>query len=254
MQEFRQKIRSGVVQMGTFVKTASHQVIEVLGVSGFDFAIIDSEHAPFDPGTLDTMALASRAAALPCLVRIPEVAAAPIGQALDMGFAGIVAPHVKDAAIATAVLDGAKYGRGQRGLSPSTRAGHYGAMGAAACRAAADAGSSVWCQIEDEAALAQLDTIAAIDEIDCLFLGRVDLAQSLKVDSPNDPKVAEAVAATAAAGKRHGRTVGIFINDTAEVPALLAQGITVFVYGSDQSLIRTQGQSVRQALTAATAD
>ena len=191
-----------------------------------------------------------RAAALPCLVRIPEIAAAPIGQTLDLGFAGVVVPHVKTADIASAALDAAKYGRGARGFSPSTRAGHYGALPAAAYRAAADRESSVWCQIEDESALAQLDAIAAIEDIDCLFLGRADLAQSLKVESQSDPKVVEAVALTAAAGRRHGRTIGIFINDTAEIPQLLELGITVFVYGSDQSLIRAQGQRIRTELTA----
>ena len=251
MENFRQKIRSGAVQLGTFIKTAAHQTVEVLEEAGFEFAIVDCEHAPFDPGILDAMALASRAAALPCLVRIPEAGGPKIRQALDMGFAGIVAPHVKSPEIAETLLDGAKYARGARGFSPSTRAGRYGALGAR-YRADADRASSVWCQIEDEAALSQLDAIAAIDEIDCLFLGRMDLAQSLKVDDPNDPKVAEAVAATAAAGRRHGRTVGIFINDTAEVAAFRALGISVFVYGSDQSLIRAQGQRIHKEVAAAT--
>jgi len=248
MQAFRQATRDGAVQLGTFIKTATHQIVEVLGVSGFNFAIVDCEHAPFDPSTLDAMALAGQATALPCLVRIPEVAGAPIGQALDMGFSGIVAPHVKSPEIAAAVLDGAKYARGARGFSPSTRAGRYGAYGGT-YRADADRASSVWCQIEDKSALAQLDAIASIEDIDCLFLGRADLAQSLGVERQDDPKVVDAVAATATAGRRHGRTIGIFINDMSEVPALRALGISVFVYGSDQSLIRVQGQRIRNELS-----
>jgi 2-keto-3-deoxy-L-rhamnonate aldolase RhmA len=248
-QTFRQSVRDGAIQLGPFVKTASHQAVEVLGVSGFDFAIVDSEHAPFDPVTLDRMALASHAASLPCLVRIPEVASVPIGQALDMGFAGIVAPHVKSAGIAGTALDAAKYARGARGFSPSTRAGGYGAAGAAAYRAQADQTSSLWCQIEDKEALAQLDAIAAVDDIDCLFLGRADLAQSLGVESQSDPKVVEAITATVAAGRRHGRTVGIYVGDTAEIAGLLTLGITVFVCGSDQSLMRAQGLRVRREFT-----
>ena len=86
--------------------------------------------------------------------------------------------------------------------------------------------------------------------MDCLFLGRADLALSLGVDSPRDPKVVAAVKATAEAGRRHGRTVGIFIGDTGEIPDLLALGITVFVCGSDQSFMLREGQRLRTALTA----
>lgn len=237
--------------VGTFIKTASHQVPEIIGAAGLDFAIIDAEHAPFDPLTLDRMVTAARGAALPCLVRVPELAPAPIGQMLDLGAAGIVVPHVASAEAATAALTAAKYSGRKRGFSPSTRAGRYGAIDAAAYREAADRGSSVWCQIEDAAALAELDAIASVDQIDCLFLGRADLALSLGVDSQRDPKVVAAVKATAEAGRRHGRTVGIYIGDTAEIPDLLALGITVFVCGSDQSFMLAAGQRIRKDLAAA---
>lgn len=249
IENFRQSVRSGAVLLGTFIKTASHQIPEIIGRAGFDFAIIDAEHAPFSATSLDQMALASRATDFPSLVRVPECAAPPIGQALDIGLAGVLIPHVKDANTANAALAAAKYSHGQRGFSPSTRAANYGKIDPLAYRRAADKQSSVWCQIEDEEALSQLDAITAIEEIDCLFLGRADLAQSLNVDSQNDPKVIEAIAATAQAGRRAGRTVGIYIGDIAEVPKFLELGITVFVCGSDQSLLRAQGARLRSDMT-----
>ena len=60
MEEFRQAVRNGTVLIGTFIKTPSHQVAEILGAGGLDFAVIDAEHAPFDPETLDRMVLAGR--------------------------------------------------------------------------------------------------------------------------------------------------------------------------------------------------
>ena len=245
MRDFRQSIRGGAVKLGTFVKTPAHHIPEILGVAGFDFAVLDCEHAAFDAAALDRMALAAKAAALPCLARVPELSATAIGQVLDLGLAGVMVPHVASAGAARAALAAAKYGLGERGFSPSTRAAHYGNVEPRAYRDAADRESSVWCQIEDVAALAQLDAIAAVEEIDCLFLGRADLALSLKVDSQKDRKVVEAVAMTAEAGRRHGRTVGIFIGDTAEIPELLALGITVFVCGSDQSFLLAQGRRIR---------
>ena len=80
--------------------------------------------------------------------------------------------------------------------------------------------------------------------MDCLFLGRADLALALGAESANDPKVRAAVVATVEAGRRRGRAIGIYVSDGAEIPALLAMGITVFVCGSDQSLLLAQGRRI----------
>ena len=251
MGNFRQAVRDGTVLIGTFIKTAAHQIPEILGAAGLDFAVIDAEHAPFDPETLDRMALAGRAAGLPCLVRVPELAPAPIGQALDLGAAGVLVPHVASPEAAERTIAAAKYAGGQRGFSPSTRAGGYGTANPAAYRLKADAESSVWCQIEDVAALTHLDAIAAVEQVDCLFIGPADLALSLAADGPRDPKVTAAIAAIAEAGRRHGRTVGIFVGSTEEIPALLKLGITVFVCGTDQSFILSRARQIRQGLSEA---
>jgi 2-keto-3-deoxy-L-rhamnonate aldolase RhmA len=251
MGNFRQAVRDGTVLIGTFVKTAAHQIPEVLGAAGLDFAVIDAEHAPFDPETLDRMVLGGRAAGLPCLVRVPELAPASIGQALDLGAAGVLVPHVASPEAAERAIAAAKYAGGQRGFSPSTRAGGYGAGDAATYCRKADEESSVWCQIEDEAALAHLDAIAAIDQVDCLFIGPADLALSLGAESPRDPKVKAAIDTIATAGRRHGRTVGIFVGSTEEIPALLKLGITVFICGTDQSFILARARQIKKDLSEA---
>jgi 2-keto-3-deoxy-L-rhamnonate aldolase RhmA len=249
--ELRERIRSGRPSIGVFIKTASHQVVELVARAGLDFAIVDAEHAPFDLLTLDRMALAARAGGLPLLIRTPGLDTALIAQALDMGFSGIVAPHVDSAERAWSLADAARFDRGHRGFSPSTRAGGYGAPDARAYREAADRGASLWCQIEDASALPRLDEIAAVDEIDCLFLGRADLALSLGVDSQSDPKVVEGARATAEAGRRSGRAVGIFVSSPQEIAPLAELGISVFVCGSDQSWLLAEGRAIRSAFEAA---
>ncbi|HEY1928666.1 MAG TPA: aldolase/citrate lyase family protein [Caulobacteraceae bacterium] len=247
----REKVRSGQRVIGVFIKTASHQVVELIGRAGLDFAIVDAEHAPFDLLTLDRMALAARAWDLPLLVRPAGSDAAFVGQVLDMGFSGIVAPHVDSAQAARSVADAARFDRGRRGFSPSTRAGGYGATDARAYCEVADRETSLWCQIEDASALPRLDEIAAVDEIDCLFLGRADLALSLGVDSQSDPQVVDAVRATAEVARRAGRTVGIFVGSSQEIAPLAELGISVFVCGSDQSWLLAQGRAIRSAFDAA---
>lgn len=246
IEGFREAVRSGRVLLGVFIKTASHQAVELVGRTGVDFAIIDAEHAPFDASTLDRMALAGLAAGLPLLVRSADLGPSFIGQALDMGLAGVVAPHVDSAEAAERLLAASRFDRGARGFSPSTRAAGYGAPNARAYREGADRGNSVWCQIEDASALPRLDAIAAVGDVDCLFLGRADLAQSLGADRQDDPKVVEAVRATAEAGVRHNRTVGIYIGAPSEIPDLKALGVSVFVCGSDQSWLLAEGRRIRR--------
>ncbi len=244
-------MRGGEAVVGAFIKTPSHQVAEVLGRAGLDFAVIDAEHAPFDMTAIDRVVLGGHGAGLPCLVRPPDLGLSFIGQCLDLGAGGILAPHVDSAERARGVVSAAKYAEGGRGFSPSTRAAGYGAAPAGAYQAQADRESSLWCQIEDAAALSRLDDIAAVEDVDCLFLGRADLALSLGVDSHGDPKVRAAVLATIGAARRHHRAVGIYVGDPAEIPELLALGITVFVCGSDQSYLMAEGRRVREALSRA---
>ncbi|HEY2049270.1 MAG TPA: aldolase/citrate lyase family protein [Caulobacteraceae bacterium] len=241
----REQVRSGRPVIGVFIKTASHQIVELVARAGLDFAVVDAEHAPFDLLTLDRMALAGRACGLPLLIRPAGLDASFVSQALDMGFSGIVAPHVDSAGAARSLAAASRFDRGKRGFSPSTRAGGYGAPDARAYRQAADRDTNLWCQIEDAAALPRLDEIAAVDEIDCLFLGRADLALSLGVESQADPKVVDAVRATAEAGRRAQRPVGIFVGSPQEIAPLAELGISVFVCGSDQSWLLAQGRSVR---------
>jgi 2-keto-3-deoxy-L-rhamnonate aldolase RhmA len=246
------KLRSGAPVSGTFVKTTSGQIVEVLARSGLDFLVLDAEHAPFGVEALDKALCAARAAGIDALVRVPSHDPAFINSCLDMGASGIVAPHVKSAQDAQAIVDAVKYGRGKRGFSGSGRAGNYGAFGAAAYRADADASSMIWCQIEDKSALDHLDAIAAVDEVDCLFIGPADLGLSLGCEGPDDPRLADAIVAIAEAGRRHDRIVSLFVPDTGSVPSMLALGISVFICGSDQSLLLGKAKQVADAMRAAT--
>ena len=251
-ETFRARVRAGEVVLGAFIKTAHHAVGEVMGRAGLDFAIIDAEHSPFDLEGIDGVVLGSRAAGLPCLVRPAGHWLPFIGQCLDLGAAGVLAPHVTNGATAAALVGAAKYASGGRGFSPATRAGDYGTVEFAPYRARADAESSLWCQIEDAAALDNLDEIAAVEGVDCLFLGRADLALSLGVDGSDHPAMRAAIAATAEAARRHGRALGAYLGDTGEIGPFLELGATVLVVGADQSWLMSHGRAIRQALSEAT--
>jgi 2-keto-3-deoxy-L-rhamnonate aldolase RhmA len=235
--DLRTRIKANELLIGTFVKTPAPHNVEILGQAGLDFAVIDQEHAPIGIAQMDMMALASRAAGLPLLSRRWGASRDWIAPLLDLGLNGVMVPHVMDAADANAVCDAVRFSRGKRGLSPSPRAGNYGGMNISTYRDNSDAHSVVLVQIEDASALDHLDDIAAIEDVDMLFIGPADLAQSMGVSFPS-PELDAAILRVIEAGKKAGKAVGLFVGNPSQIADWHARGVTVFVCGSDQSMLR----------------
>src|SRR5690606_28845736 len=91
---FRRRLLAGERVIGTFIKTPTGHATEILGDLGFDFVVIDQEHAPFDRATIDTVLLAARAAEIAGIVRVPEANPSAVLSALDCGATGVLVPHV----------------------------------------------------------------------------------------------------------------------------------------------------------------
>lgn len=235
--DFRSRLLAGDLLVGCFVKSPSPHVVEILGHAGLDFAVVDQEHAPIGIAQMDMMALAARAVGLPLLARRWGAGHDWIAPLLDLGLNGVMVPHVLDRAGAEAVCDAVRFARNKRGLSPSPRAGNYGAMTIPEYRAASDARSVAMVQIEDEVALAHLDEIAACADVDLLFIGPADLSQSMGVAFPS-PELDAAIGRVIAAGRRAGKAVGLFVGDPGQIAVWAAQGVSLFVCGSDQALLR----------------
>lgn len=236
MNGLKEKIAAGELVLGVFVKTPAPQLIEILGHAGLDFAVPDQEHAPIDLGQLDLMAMAARAVGLSLVPRCWGHDPARISPLFDMGCSGVMVPHVTDARTAGRVVDAVHFGRGKRGVSPSPRAGNYGTLGMADFTAQSDAQSLVFAQIEDASALAELDQIAAVEGVDVLFVGPADLSLSLGCKMPS-PELDAAILQVIAAARAAGKAAGLFVGDETQIADWHARGVTVFVVGSDQSLV-----------------
>jgi 2-keto-3-deoxy-L-rhamnonate aldolase RhmA len=230
------RIRAGELLAGTWVKTPHPHVVEVLSLSPLDMLVLDAEHAPFDRGSLDACIMAARAGEKPVLVRPASASHEHILNALDCGADGVIVPHVRSAAEAREVVRACHYGPGGRGFAGSTRAAGYTTLGMAKHRAAAK-NVVIIAQIEDAEALDDIDAIAAVDGIDALFIGRIDLTLSLGADTPDDPQVVAAVDRICAAGKAAGRTVGMFLSRVADVPDWRAKGASLFILQSDHDFM-----------------
>jgi 2-keto-3-deoxy-L-rhamnonate aldolase RhmA len=230
-------------QVGTFVKSNSPHVVEVLGATDLDFAVLDAEHAPLDRTALDLMMLAGKAAGLPLLVRIPDRSAATVQSALDIGAAGLVVPHVDTVADALAVVAHARFRGGDRGFSSSPRFAGYGTLGMKATIAHGDS-AMVICQIESPLAVENAAAIAATAGVDGLFIGRADLALAMGLDDSKHPAVSAACDRSIAAALAAGKLAGVFTNSIEERDRYAKAGVNWIVYGSDQSLLRQAAQAV----------
>lgn len=223
--------------VGTFIKTPSPMLCEVIGSTALDLVCLDAEHSPFDRLVQDQCIHALRGVGMPSLVRVPSAAPEHILNALDCGATGVVIPHVTSAEMAAAVVNSAHFGAGGRGYAGSTRAAGYTAkpMGKHLRDSAEE--TVVFAQIEDLPALERIDEIVAVDGIDCVFIGRIDLTVALGAGSPKDDVVLSAVERICRSGVDAGRTIGMFVGDLDELAYWKQRGASLFLLSSDHAFL-----------------
>jgi 2-keto-3-deoxy-L-rhamnonate aldolase RhmA len=233
----RQHLLAKEPLIGTFQKTPSMMVSEVIASTKLDVICIDAEHSPFDRRDIDGALFAYRSADKASLVRVQSSAPEQILNALDCGATGVVVPHVDSVEKAHAIAKAARYGDKGRGYAGSTRAANY-AGNSVAKNIENNQSNVVIAQIEDLAALDVIDDIAAVDGIDCLFIGTMDLAVALGCSSPKDEPVVHAANRICAAANKANRRIGIFVADLNDVDYWRAQGVTLFLLGSEHGFIK----------------
>src|SRR2546428_7861933 len=114
---FRRRFSAQQTVVGSFIKTPTTHATEIFGALGYDFVVIDEEHAPFDRAITDVVLLAARASNLAGIVRVSSDDPAKILSCLDCGAAGVLVPHVATIEKARAIAAAARYRGGRRGFS-----------------------------------------------------------------------------------------------------------------------------------------
>ena len=238
LQVFPQRFKENAVLLGTFVKTPTIHAVEILGHVGYDFVVIDEEHAPIDRTDTDVILLACRASGVAGLVRVSSHSATDILRALDAGAAGVLVPHVNSVARAREVVAAGRYRPGSRGFSNSPRAGDYGGTGIWDHVEAQDTSTLVIAMIEDKEALDEIEEIVSVPGIDGVFIGRGDLTVSLDAESPASPEVKDAVARIIKACRSAGTSICLMVGSAEEAAVFESQGVTSFIISSDQGFMR----------------
>ena len=172
----RARMLRGEILSGTFVKTPSHDIIEIMALSGLDFVTVDTEHAPFDRGRLDACLAVARALDFPVLVRVPSGDRQEILKVLDSGATGVVVPRVDSLEKAEEVARWSRFGHGGRGFAGSTRWAGFATRKMPEILAQSEEETVVVVQIEEPEGVDCCDAIAAVTGVDGLFVGPADLA------------------------------------------------------------------------------
>ncbi|WP_270933509.1 aldolase/citrate lyase family protein [Falsiroseomonas oryzae] len=183
----------------------------VFARAGYDALVLDAEHNLIGPDAMGEILLAALDAGIAPLVRLPDAAPGPIGQALSAGALGVVIPRVETADLAEAVARAAAFApRGRRPLPPVFP--HFRRVPTAQAEAVASlaAETLVVVIIETRQAVANAAAIAAVEGVDVLFLGASDLSADLgRPGAKDDPALWDAAAAVAAACRAAGKVPGM---------------------------------------------
>jgi len=194
----KRRIEAGEPMFGVSVMFPSPEVVEMIGELGFDWVLLDGEHGSISPTTLGPLVMAAEARGITPIVRPAENNAALIGRYLDQGAMGIQVPHVNTKKEAEAAVSAARYyPEGTRGLAGG-RMADFG-FGSSTREYVEEANGNilVCVQIEDVAAVDNLDEILTVDGVDVFFIGPTDLAQSMGHPGDNKhPDVQRVVAET----------------------------------------------------------
>jgi 4-hydroxy-2-oxoheptanedioate aldolase len=239
MNSLKNKISGGRPVIGPFVNMISTEVVEILGLSGFDFCIIDGEHGPNTYTTLHNACLAGDAKDIDISIifRVPENSNAAIGHALDLGAAGVLVPHVDDAESARAAVKAAKFHPvGERGMNGLVRAARFGSENLNEYMDKSNKETMLIIQIEGLEGMNNLDEILKVEGIDGIFIGPYDLSQSLGVPGQVDGELVQSKTKEIVDRIRNSNKdllIGIFLTDMASAKKWVNNGIQFIAYQMD---------------------
>ena len=180
----KQKLAAGAQPIGTFFDTASVSLMECLGRTGLDFAIIDNEHSPIEAETTAALVRAAELSGICPIARVREISRPAVLKLLDVGVQGLIVPNVKTLEQVQELVNYAKYYPiGQRGFCPSRKDGWgFDGLGSVPETMRHFNGETLlFPQCETAEALAIIEDICAVDGVDGIFVGPFDQLRIMHV-------------------------------------------------------------------------
>jgi 4-hydroxy-2-oxoheptanedioate aldolase len=232
------RLQNGEVLLGVIVEIPDPEIVEILGLAGFDFALLDCEHGPLDVRSVATLVRACHSTPIAPLVRTAGGSPAETLRLLDCGVAGIHVPHVSGRKQAQDIVQSAPYHpKGSRGLNPFVRAASSSAQPVQDYLQAANQQTLLTISVEGSEGVANIDKILSVEGIDVLFLGPYDLSESLGMPGQvSHPSVTSLLDALVQEIRASGKAAGIFCNAIQDAKAWIEKGVQYVVYSVDAKI------------------
>jgi len=242
--ELKSKLRAGETAIGCWLSLGSATGAEIIGMSGYDWALVDLEHGSGDFSVLLSQIVALERHGVTPIVRVAACEPSLVKRVLDLGTAGVVIPLVSTLEDAVIAVRSVRYPpEGIRGVAGTTRASGFGTSFKEYFeRANRDILAII--QVETGEAVENIVDIAAIEGLDVLFVGPRDLSTNL--GTPSDFESEEfksAVASVEQAARDSGKIMGTICTRPDEAQRLIERGYHFIAVAADVILL---GESARE--------
>jgi 4-hydroxy-2-oxoheptanedioate aldolase len=238
MKNLKQRLLNGETLNGCWLNLGSAVTAEIVGLSGFDWVLIDLEHGAGSESTTLSQIQALEHTTAGVIVRAESTEPQRIQRVLDMGAEGVMCPKVRNAEEALKVVKGLHYPPfGNRGVAKMVRATQFAQNFNEYYQKSRDQILGV-VQIETIEVLSHLDEVAAIDGVDVLFIGPADLSMELGIFGQFDhPTFVEALNKIVAAAKKANKAVGILFFNPDDYQRYHDLGIRFLACGADATFV-----------------
>ncbi|EIB96953.1 2-dehydro-3-deoxyglucarate aldolase [Pantoea sp. Sc1] len=241
---FRRRLLAGETLIGSWCALANPISTEILGLAGFDWLVLDGEHAPNDITTFVPQLMALKGSHSAPVVRPPCNEPVIIKRLLDIGFNNFLVPFVETEEEARRAVASTRYPpAGIRGVSVSHRSNMYGTL--PDYNQSINDNITVLVQIETRQAVDHIDAIAAVDGVDGIFVGPGDLSAALGyLGQPAHPEVLNVIKHIFDRARAAGKPAGILAPVEADARRYLEWGATFVAVGSDLGVFRSATQAL----------
>ena len=238
MKWIRERVLRGELLAGTFLNLGSSLTAEIAGRTGLDWIVIDLEHGAGDRQNLLFQLQALENGPTVPLVRLPWNDPVWCKRVLDLGVSGVVVPWVNSVEEARQAIAAMRYPpQGIRGVAAMNRACGFGSEFDSYFRSANDQ-LVLAVQIESRQALECVESIAAVEGVDVLFMGPLDLSVSLGIPRQLDhPDMRAAKARVVEACRRAGKAAGLLVAREEQIQEAVASGFTFVGLSSDGAVV-----------------
>lgn len=242
MPTIRELLATRELKVGSFVvEFATPGIGQIYAAAGAQFLFVDLEHSGFGFDTLKSVLRYLQAASMPSIVRVPSKAPHHIARTCDAGAEGVMVPMVETPEEARAVLDAMKYvPDGKRGVALRIAHDRYASGPVMDKLAGANRATAFFPQIETGLGVENADALAAMDGVDCLWIGHFDLSCSLGIPGQFDHKIfVEAERRVVEACRKHNKSFGYLVQDVESGVRLRKLGVDFLCYSGDVWLLQS---------------